>query len=250
MSRLIDGPSSAFFQPVLLEGNLRWDAFSAGSGFSEEMVRAAEFAPSGDAVSWGLPFQIGDPLLVKDAPVAVTVSPLLAGWLVFMHTLDVQPLEPGPGGLISPMRGEGRLNEPAAEYVVCYEDGSEERISIRQRMQVGIFTRRWGETCFNAVAAHKPQPLRRAQEQLQPNWGVTQTRASASDYMPWTNWLFAWKNPHPEKEIRSLRFEPRGATLVISAVSAGSFGEDESSRYRRSRRMIRLCAGRHGARHC
>src|SRR4051794_24260522 len=82
MSRLIDGPSSACFQPVLLEGNLRWDAFSAESGFSERMVRAAEFAPSGDAVSWGLPFQIGDPLLVRDAPVAVTVSPLRAGWLV------------------------------------------------------------------------------------------------------------------------------------------------------------------------
>ncbi|MCK5463094.1 MAG: hypothetical protein KAI95_08755, partial [Bacteroidales bacterium] len=36
------------------------------------------------------------------------------------------------------------------------------------------------------------------------------------------NWLWAWENPHPEKQISGFRFEPKNRTsIVISAISAG-----------------------------
>ena len=99
----------------------------------------------------------------------------------------------GRGGF----RGEGRLNEHAANYVVIYEDGSEESIPVHRRHQVGMYQRHWGENCFEAVAAHKPAPLRAAHEQLRKDWGYTQTRGESFDWAEWTNWLFAWRNPHP-----------------------------------------------------
>ena len=82
--------------------------------------------------------------------------PLNAGWLVFMHTSDgvqmddmkMTVADAGRGGF----RGEGRLNEHAANYVVIYEDGSEERAPVRRRHQVGMYQRHWGENCFEAVA--------------------------------------------------------------------------------------------------
>ena len=39
------------------------------------------------------------------------------------------------------MRGYKRLNEHAADYIMLYTDGSEERAPIRRRHQIGPFQR-------------------------------------------------------------------------------------------------------------
>ena len=113
------------------------------------------------------------------------------------------------------MRGEGRLATHAADYVICYADGREERLSIRRRHQLGTYDRRWGENCFQSVAHHKPHPRRAGHEQtVAPGeWGASQTRVNSGDGGPWVNWLWAWENPHPELAIAGMRFEPvvRGA---------------------------------------
>ena len=119
-------------------------------------------------------------------PIAVDLAPTSARWWVFMHTSDLRLLEPGPGGLISPMRGQGQLGEHAADYVLLYEDGSEERLKVRRRRQLGAFQRRWGENCFEAVSHRKPHPVQALHErrgEIQPpaDWGRTQTRATAAD---------------------------------------------------------------------
>ncbi len=100
------------------------------------------------------------------------------------------------------------LAELAANYYLKYADGSETSASILRRRQVGIFQRRWGENCFEAVAHHKPYPVRGAQEQVRPDWGWSQVRGTAADDGPWMNWLWAWENPLPEKELVGIRFEP------------------------------------------
>jgi len=226
MIKLHDGPVTPCFSPVPLLSGMCFEDLSTSLGISEEMARAVEHAPRGIGAAWGIPFMISDIVLVKDAPVALLVEPFRADWLVFLHTADPRPLEPGPGGIISPMAGEGRLNEHAANYVVVYDDGSEARIPVRRRHQVGDFTRRWGENCFEAVAAHKPHALRAAHEQLREGWGWTQTRVDSRDFAAWQNWMFAWRNPAPELSVVGLRFEPvspHANTLVVSAVSGGTF---------------------------
>ncbi len=182
-------------------------------------------APSGSCVSWGIPFEIGEAVILTDKPVSIELAPTRARWLVFLHTSDLRPLEPGPGGIIAPMHGEGRLAEHAADYVIRYADGSEARVAIRRRHQIGAFRRRWGENCFEAVAHHKPYPQRADHEQAMPSWGWSQTRVAPADDGPWVSWLWAWENPYPEKFIERLRFEPASGAVVISAISVGDVAE-------------------------
>ena len=159
MPHFQDGPKSTQFAPLPFAGNVPLDEL-AGAGISPAMARAVEHAPRGACVGWGMPFDVGDVVLVKDQAVSITFSPTPAEWLVFMHTSDVRPMSPGPGGFISPMRGEAQLAEHAADYVVLYADGTQERVAIRRRRQLGPFQRRWGENCFEAVAHAKPGPVR------------------------------------------------------------------------------------------
>jgi hypothetical protein len=223
MDQLKDGPVSSRFKALSFQGNMRWDELTLERGVSEEMARAVEHAPRGISAAWGLPFEVREPLLVKDGPVSVAVSGVQAEWLVFLHTSDSRPLEKNASGFISPMNGEGRLNEHAADYVIVYADGSEERVQVRRRIQIGAFQRRWGENIFGGVAAHKPFPMRASKvEQPWQIWGITQTRAWYPDAQEWTNWLWAWQNPHPEKAISDLRFEAVCGVIVISAISAGN----------------------------
>ena len=217
-------PSSSLFTPLAFKGNSPLCKL-ADRGISNAMSAASVHAPTGKRVAWGIPFEIGDVLVVKDQDISMELSRTKAKWLVFMHTSDERPLEAGPGGFTSPMRGFGQLGEHAADYVMLYSDGEGERVSIHRRHQIGAFQRFWGENCFEAVAQEKPYPVRPAHEQLGPGWGWSQTRTMQPDGSmvgPWVNWLWAWENPHPEKDIVGIRFEPVGGAVVLSALSAGN----------------------------
>ncbi len=225
MPSVVDGPSSARFTPLPFEGNMALSRL-ASTGISAEMSAALEYAPSGPCVCWGIPFEVGEVAVIQQEVLSLDLPPTVAQWLVFMHTSDRRWLEPAPGEFLSPMRGEGQLGEHAADYILLYEDGTQERMPIRRRYQLGAFQRRWGENCFEAVAHQKPRPVRAAHEQLKSVWGQTQTRVGVADSGPWVNWLWAWENPHPEKGIVGLRLEPVptsvGGTVILSAISAGS----------------------------
>ena len=141
-----DGPGSVLFRPVHLRGNVDASGLAQVGGVSEAMAAECEHAPSGSCVCWGIPFEISDSVIVVAGDcVSVDIAPTKARWWVFAHTSDLRQLEPGPGGIISPMHGQGQLGEHAADYVIVYADGMEERLAIRRRYQVGAFQRRWGE---------------------------------------------------------------------------------------------------------
>ncbi len=235
---LKDGPVSPLFRSVALTNTLSLDLLRESELLSGRLREALPHAPQGEIAAWGLPFQVDGALLIAGEPVALSLPPLAARWLVFLHTSDLRPLEPGPGGFVSPMAGEGHLNELAAAYMIQYEDGSEQRAEVRRRYQVGTFQRRWGENCFQAVPSHKPFPVRGAQEQLQPDWGVTQMRVSAVESNPkCLTWLWAWENPEPDKPITGLRFEPACGSMLLFGISAGS-AVDMPLRWRRRRKAL------------
>ncbi len=214
------------FSPIMLKGNVAFDDLAA-AGLSETLCKAIPKAPRGPCVSWGIPFTIDRPVLLTTGSVTEETPGLKAGWIVFQHTTDVKPVEQDHAGFIRPMRGEGYLGEHIADYVIVYADGTEARQAIRRRHQVGMLEPRWGENCFQAVAHSKPYPLRPAHEQPsilsdEIGWGNAETRVVLPDRAPWTNWLWAWENPHPEKEICALRFEPIAGVIVISGITAGN----------------------------
>ena len=196
MPTIQDGPVSTLFTPLPFSGNVTL-AELADIGLSAEMAAAVEYAPTGLCSGWGIPFEIGNMVVLTDQAISINLPASTAPWLIFMHTSDLQPSKPGPGGFISPMRGEGQLGEHAADYVMLYANGTEERVTIRRRFQLGTFQRRWGENCFEAVAHHKPHPRPASYEQKAGDWGRSQTRISAADAGPWINWLWAWQNPYP-----------------------------------------------------
>jgi hypothetical protein len=242
MCRTKDGPASPLFSPLIFQGNVTLDEL-ADRGISEEMAAAVEHAPSGACICWGIPFQVDAPVMIVDQPVAIEIGPAQAQWLVFMHTSDLRQLQADPAGFFSPMRGQGQLAEHAADYVMLYGDGSEERTAIRRRHQIGAFQRRWGENCFEAVAHHKPYPVRAAHEQLIEGWGWSQTRVDVEDSMPWVNWLWAWQNPHPDRPIVGVRFEPVSGVVVVSAIAAGTASALPLRWQSRQKAVVRLPAG-------
>ena len=224
MSQSKDGPASPLFSPVDISGNTTLQDLHS-RGISPEMSGVLQYAPSGSVVSWGVPFEIGELIYLADQELTVRFTPLKARWLVFMHTADVQPLAVGPGGVTSPMRGEGRLNEHAASYVILYRDGAGLPVPIRRRHQIGAVTHRWGEQCFQAVPSGKPHPIRAAHEQPNPDWSRSQVRVAEGDDNPWINWLWAWENPHPEKELAGIRFEPVSGSILVFGLAAGNVAE-------------------------
>jgi len=243
-----DGPASPNFWPIPLQGNVSFEEL-AGAGISEAMAKALPRAPRGACISWGIPFQIDRPLLLKDHPVTEKLAGLKAGWLAFVHTTDMKPPVADERGLIRPMRGEGWLAEHVADYVVVYSDGGEVRIPIHRRHQIGMFRPRWGENCFQAVAHTKPFAVRPLHQQPSTlldaggNWGQAETRVRAADRGPWVNWLWAWKNPQPDKPIVALRFEPRSGVTIVSGVSAGHASQEPLRWETRRKAVLRLPEG-------
>ena len=236
MARAIDGPATTQFKPVEIRGNASWKAL-AKIGVSRALADAAEHAPRGGCVCAGLPFRVGRPVVLNDKAVTLALDSIKAAWLVFMHTSDLRPLDANSEGLISPMRGQGRLAEHAADYVIVYADGSEERLPVRRRHQLGAFNRRWGENCFESIVHQKMRPIHAHHEQPCGDWGSSQTRAGHYDSPPWTNWLWAWENPNPRKAIVAVRLEPVSGAIVLSAVSAGK-ASSLPLRWRRRRKAL------------
>ncbi len=237
MNSITDGPVSPFFRPIHFAALVSFEDLPHSPGLSAEMAEAVQHAPFGDCVAWGIPFAVGKVVVVHDAPVSIPLPPTQARWFVFMHTSDVRPLEHNASGFISPMRGAGQLNEHAADYVLLYDDGTEARAEIRRRHHIGAFRRGWGENCFQAVAHHKPHPLRAPHEQLGEGWGWKQTRVNTADEGVWVNWLWAWENPQPEKSVVGVRFEPVSGVVIVSALSAGDVAE-QPLRWRTRRKAL------------
>jgi hypothetical protein len=236
MFQLNDGPASPLFTPVPLKGNCSLQDVHS-KDISNEMSQAIGFAPYGSITCWGIPFKIGEVVILLDREQMVAIDPVKARWLVFLHTSDLLPLNAGPGGFISPMRGEGRLNELAADYVILYRDGTEQRVPILRRHQIGNFSYRWGENCLQAVPSFKPHPLRAAHEQPNSDWSRSQVRVTFGNDNPWINWVWAWENPYPDKLITGIRFEPAPGVILVSGLAAGNVVE-QPLRWRSRRKAL------------
>ncbi|MCL5269369.1 MAG: hypothetical protein M1457_02175, partial [bacterium] len=230
MPAIHDGPRSALFSPVVLDGNTDADALK-DAGYSPEFTERCVQAPTGDCTCWGIPFQIGKVALVRGEPVALGLArPLKAPWLVFLHTADVEHPVWNKDGFIETSRGWGKLKERVADYILVYDDGTEARHEIRRRHEIGMISRIWGENCFEAVGPTRPHPMRGLQDHILEGgrwparpaaWGMTQQRVVINDAHPWMYWLWAWENPWPRKKIVALRLEPAAGRFVLAALTAG-----------------------------
>ena len=174
-----DGPRTALFHPLPFQGNVAFSGL-AGAGLSPEMAAALEHAPAGECTGWGIPFRVGDVIVLKERPSPSSCRRRRrSGWSLCTPRTCGRS-SPVPMASISPMRGQGQLGEHAADYVMLYEDGTEERAPIRRRVtRSARFSGAGARTAFEAVAHTKPHPVRASHEQASADWGRSQTRADA-----------------------------------------------------------------------
>jgi hypothetical protein len=243
-------PASPLFTPIRLRGNTTLGSLKRAR-VSKALKDNVRHAPSGACTCWGIPFEVKRVVLARDTVVRVPLDGVKAEWLVFLHATDFEPQKPGADGMFhAPMRGQGRLSELAADYVFVYDDGTEERTAIRRRHQIGMIQRAWGELCFECVPYKKPFPIQPMHERRYVEkqdgpiaWGWTQTRAGYRDIMPWVNWVWPWRNPHPAKAIAELRIEPQGSPVIVSGLAAGKASAYPVRWETRRKAVLRLPAG-------
>ena len=223
MPPVIDGPKSPLFTPIQFNGNIKFSDLPK-QGVSDIMTESLRFFPSGSCICNGIPFEVIDPVFIKDQPVTIDFAPVTTPWLVFMHTSDLRRIIPDQHGLYQNLKGIGQLGETACTYNFGYEDGSEESTVIRRRHQIGIFGGRADEACFEAIPASKPRQTTGRTSETVPNylWGGFQAYALQGGIMDAVKfWIWAWQNPHPEKPIKTLNIQPGSGVIVISGISAG-----------------------------
>lgn len=245
MPSVIDGPCSSNFRPLTIKGNNTFSDLSKTS-ISKEMKEALEHAPRASCVSWGIPFQIDKVVLIKEkeVPFSIPLDPLKAEWLVFMHTSDIRPLEIDVNKLsIASLRGKGRLGEHAASYIIVYDDGTEEKVEIKLRHQIGTLQRVRGAEPVQSVTHSKPFPLGPHHEQTGGERRFNHTRVKLSDWGKWINWLWAWKNPFPEKQIVEICLEAISGNILVSAISQGRASSNPLRWQIRHKAILRLPKG-------
>ena len=124
--------------------------------------------------------------------------------------------------LDSPIMEGGPVGSAVAQYRFCYQDGTAEEVTIRDRFEIAHLPVSWGQLPFLAVPD--------AYDRLPPRYqgpfaagGERQTEALQA--WPHSYWLWAWRNPRPELPLRALEIKAEGPRFVIAALTIGEVDE-------------------------
>ncbi len=219
-------------------------------GFSSTFIDQANSRIDLESSSWGIPFSIEKVHVLIDREITFSLPEVQASWLCFLHTVD-NPLEPGgytawSKNALSDWQsrartGRGLLNQLAATYYIIYSDGSEVGYEIRNRHQIGVKSPGWGENCFQAVPEHAPYAY---DNDMGMPWGYKQMGHANPDRdspgRPFTQWICAWKNPHPDKVISGIRLEPGRGKVVLSSMAACETNESPIRWLPRQKLLLRV----------
>ncbi len=185
--------------------------------------------PPGPQNLRGLPFFIGSgpdarPCFLGFGPGASTEGatiPLqrLTNWVIVAHRLlESHLLEGEPPG------------RTIATYRFRYVDGTEVEARIRERFEIGIVPARWGQTSFLAVPDVHDQLAARHEGRWEL---VGRRQTEVIQAWPRCVYLWAWRNPHPAREVTSFIIEPQDrpfyiAALTLSTLDEAPFGREPS----------------------
>lgn len=230
------------FIPADLSGSFNYSRADA-SAWATETVEQIPRLPSGARQFWGVPFDLApgdgaaDALVVagadgSTAPVTLPVKGK-ATHAVFAHFCDSRARKTTPVGDFDdpqtasyPVAVVTAPGEHLADYVLVYEDGSEERTVVRRRFEINQVATR-----MQSAFAARPHQGMRALDIRGPypknQWGRMQTGVFVGEIEPvertqpvlpgvapasWS--IYALPNPHPDRPIAAVRIEPTGAAAL------------------------------------
>src|SRR5437667_3823195 len=176
-------------------------------------------APIGPQQFRGLPFLVGtDPQRcfvafgdgLQHAPLSIPIGER-ARSIIVAHRLLASSISTG-----------GPVGEPIADYVFTYQNGDEERVTIRDRFEITEIPTAWGQLPFRAVPDQSDSlPERDAGRFDQSGERQTEVnQAVARGY-----YLWAWQNPRPEQSLAALTIIPAGPRFLIAGVTLGHAAE-------------------------
>lgn len=173
--------------------------------------------PLGLQTMRGLPFNVSFVQLGGDhkQPIEIPIQSS-AHWVIVAHRLLESYLYQGePVGHI------------IANYHFDFKDGQSVAVPIRERLEIAVVpvvpsNEAWGQMPFLAVP-DRPNYL---MPRDSGSWGDAGHRLSEA-VQAWAErfFLWAWENPHPDREVACLRIEPQGRTFLVGGVTVSSLNE-------------------------
>ena len=188
----------------------------------------------------GLPFVVGAAdaaqeencyisLAEGEAPVTVPIRKT-ARHIIFAHRqMDTNQTANGPVGIT------------VAHYAVRTEGHSPITVPIRERYEISVVGDRRGISRFGvgfpylAVPDHGDTLMPRYEGRFDLA-GRRQTETVHAQ--PAWYWLWAWRNPTPDRVIESIEFAPRGPRFIVAGITLGHLDEHPFSR--EARRPVRV----------
>jgi hypothetical protein len=198
--------------------------------------------PGGQQTFWGIPFLLGKKegkrswivLGAHQNSVTVTVEKQ-ATYVVFAHFADSsnKPEDRGPSldGEVGYVQRPGEL---LANYALIYTDRSEVCQPIRRRFEINDACITWGHLAFASRSHNVVEPLDLRGPYPGNLWGLYQTGKDLGEYKtPVHYWLYALSNPHPEKQLASIRMEASGSGHLAVAGITLYHGREHPLRHQR-----------------
>jgi len=257
MPTIVDSKPSPEFVPLSLVSvyNRNGARFSVGE-LANETLAEKELSLTGENVIRGIPFHLGDAegnniLFLKDDAVTLNFDvPVITRYLVFIHTALTKRDAPDEDGITRPPRGRIILGDKVANYVLMYEDGSEQSVPIRRRFAVGEVRKDWGDECFEAVPLTKPIAIPSISERMSvgeppdATFGRSQTRVGFDrTQVPVGYWVYAMENKKSDQAVTGMRFVPADGTLLILGLTTTTLEENPLRWGRRQKTLITLPEG-------
>ena len=231
--------------PVDLQRHVNGGAQASAPHWHPAVAESLAALPIEPMTCWGIPFTPAaagaageDPprwlLLGKSHPDAVPID-LPAGsqasHVVFLHFCD-QTYDPDAGSQPEEYRG-GNLTQPGAHianYVLTYADGSEESREIRLRFEINDSGTVRGQKAFAARPDGQDDYIDFRATHPGEAWGRAQMSASQGSGR---YWVYALPNPRPEAELRGVRLETTGDTVVAIAGMTLYHGQEHPLKRKR-----------------
>ncbi len=176
-------------------------------------------APIGPQQFRGLPFLVGtDPEHcfvafgdgLQHAPLSIPIDER-ARSIIVAHRLLASSISTG-----------GPVGKPIADYVFTYQNGDEERVTIRDRFEITEIPTAWGQLPFRAVPDQSDSLPARDAGRFDES-GERQAEAKQAE--PRGYYLWAWQNPQPEQPLAALTVIPQGSRFLIAGVTLGHADE-------------------------
>ena len=135
----------------------------------------------------------------------------------------------------------GPIGVHVADYVIRFEGGKTEIVPIRERYEISPVGDRQGISRYGV--GHPYLAVTDQGDVLTPRhegrWEETGRRQTeVVQAQPEWYWLFAWRNPNPDRVIESVEIVPRGPRFIIAGLTIGHIDEHPFSR--KARRPVRI----------